>query len=267
MQRLSQDEGISLPGIARILQLENQVAALQERVAELSAELETRRRGIPDAHTRVFSVSPSGDVYAARPGSDRGTSTPGTRALVRSTRKFSPVRVVQRGPGGIQFAHERTTRRCAFLMRLEAGVVVGERYELVQSVASGGMGDVWRARDRVLGRSVAVKMMRPDVIAEPVFAERFHEEAILMAGLSHHNIATLFDYGTYEGIAYLVMEFVEGQSLSAELREAGVLPVERVRAVVAQMALALAAAHEAGVVHRDVKPANVLIGPDGIVKS
>ena len=83
-------------------------------------------------------------------------------------------------------------------MRLEAGVVVGERYELVQSVASGGMGDVWRARDRVLGRSVAVKMMRPDVIAEPVFAERFHEEAILMAGLSHHNIATLFDYGTYE---------------------------------------------------------------------
>lgn len=151
-------------------------------------------------------------------------------------------------------------------MRLEAGVVVGERYELVQSVASGGMGDVWRARDRVLGRSVAVKMMRPDVIAEPVFAERFHEEAILMAGLSHHNIATLFDYGTYEGIAYLVMEFVEGQSLSAELREAGVLPVERVRAVVAQMALALAAAHEAGVVHRDVKPSNVLIGPDGIVK-
>lgn len=68
VQRLSQDEGISLPGIARILQLENQVAALQERVAELSAELETRRRGIPDAHTRVFSVSPSGDVYAARPG-------------------------------------------------------------------------------------------------------------------------------------------------------------------------------------------------------
>ena len=88
-------------------------------------------------------------------------------------------------------------------MRLEAGVVVGERYELVHSVASGGMGDVWRARDRVLGRSVAVKMMRPDVIAEPVFAERFHEEAILMAGLSHHNIATLFDYGTYEGIAGL----------------------------------------------------------------
>ena len=86
VQRLSQDEGISLPGIARILQLENQVAALQERVAELSAELETRRRGIPDAHTRVFSVS-SGDVCRAR-GAPRH-STPRHSCLVRSTR-FRP---------------------------------------------------------------------------------------------------------------------------------------------------------------------------------
>ena len=121
------------------------------------------------------------------------------------------MRVVQKGPEAYGSRMSAPLTLCvpdAF----GAGVVVGERYELVQSVASGGMGDVWRARDRVLGRSVAVKMMRPDFIAEPVFAERFHEEAILMAGLSHHNIATLFDYGTYEGIAYLVMEFVEGQS-------------------------------------------------------
>ena len=91
VQRLSQDEGISLPGIARILQLENQVAALQERVAQLSAELETRRRGIPDAHTRVFSVSPSGDVYAARPGERPRPPSPTARSRPPSATSWAPT--------------------------------------------------------------------------------------------------------------------------------------------------------------------------------
>ena len=152
------------------------------------------------------------------------------------------------------------------MKRFTHGVAVGGRYVLDSLIASGGMGDVWRAQDTVLARVVAVKIMRPDTSAEPVFAQRFHEEALLTAGLSHHNIATLFDYGEHENLAYIVMELVDGHSLAVELRERGALDVARVRSIVGQMALGLNAAHEAGVVHRDVKPANVLLTSDGAVK-
>jgi tRNA A-37 threonylcarbamoyl transferase component Bud32/SAM-dependent methyltransferase len=150
--------------------------------------------------------------------------------------------------------------------RFVHGVLVGGRYRLDSLIASGGMGDVWRAEDTTLARTVAVKIMRPDTSAEPVFAQRFHEEALLTAGLSHHNIATLFDYGVHENVAFIVMELVEGQSLAKEIRDHGAFDPARVRSIVGQMALALNAAHEAGVVHRDIKPANVLITEDGVVK-
>jgi tRNA A-37 threonylcarbamoyl transferase component Bud32 len=150
--------------------------------------------------------------------------------------------------------------------RFHEGYLVGDRYLLESFVAHGGMGDVWRARDEVLGRVVAVKIMRPDTTNEAVFAQRFREEAMLTAGLSHHNIATLFDYGTHDGIAYLVMEFVEGVPLSAAIRDRGGFDVAEVRSIIGQMALALHAAHDAGVVHRDVKPANVMLMSDGVVK-
>jgi serine/threonine-protein kinase len=150
--------------------------------------------------------------------------------------------------------------------RFTEGQVLGDRYELLRFVAAGGMADVWRANDLVLGRAVAVKIMRPSMVSEPVFAARFREEAVLTAGLAHHNIATLFDYGTDLGIGYLVMEFVEGDSLSAVIRNEGPLPPDRVRSIIGQMAMALGAAHDAGVVHRDIKPANVLLTESGYVK-
>jgi eukaryotic-like serine/threonine-protein kinase len=152
------------------------------------------------------------------------------------------------------------------MQRFDEGYLLGGRYLLETFIASGGMGDVWQARDEVLGRIVAVKIMRPDSSSETVFAQRFHEEALLTAGLSHHNIATLFDYGTHEDIAYLVMEFVEGVPLSAAVRDQGAFDPAGVRSIIGQMALALHAAHDAGVVHRDVKPANVLLTDDGVVK-
>ncbi|MGA8047707.1 MAG: protein kinase [Dermatophilaceae bacterium] len=152
------------------------------------------------------------------------------------------------------------------MKRFHEGYLLGDRYLLETFVAHGGMGDVWRARDEVLGRVVAVKIMRPDSTNEPVFAQRFREEAMLTAGLSHHNIATLFDYGSHDSIAYLVMEFVEGVPLSAAIRDRGGFDVVEVRSIIGQMALALHAAHEAGVVHRDVKPANVMLTDDGVVK-
>jgi serine/threonine-protein kinase len=150
--------------------------------------------------------------------------------------------------------------------RLEAGLVLGGRYHLQHRVASGGMADVWAAEDDVLQRSVALKVMRPDPGHEELFALRFRDEALHSAALIHTNIATVFDYGEDEHLAFLVMELVDGKPLSQVLREHGPLPAEQVRSIIGQSALALGVAHEAKVVHRDVKPANILLREDGLVK-
>jgi serine/threonine-protein kinase len=128
------------------------------------------------------------------------------------------------------------------------------------------MGDVWAGTDLVLQRRVAVKVMRPDAEHEELFALRFRDEALHSATLLHTNIVTLFDYGEEDALAYLVMELVEGRPLSGVLREQGVLSHEDARSIMGQAALALGVAHEARVVHRDVKPANIMVRPDGLVK-
>jgi serine/threonine-protein kinase len=150
--------------------------------------------------------------------------------------------------------------------RLQRGFVLGGRYVLGDRIASGGMAEVWAATDDTLQREVAVKVMRPDMNHDEVFAARFREEALHAASLLHTNIATVFDYGEDDGLAFLVMERVEGSPLSQIIREEGPQSPDRVTAVVGQAALALGVAHEARVVHRDVKPANILLRPDGLVK-
>ena len=152
------------------------------------------------------------------------------------------------------------------MQRLEAGLRLGDRYVLQERIASGGMADVWSGLDDVLQRLVAVKVMRADPENEEIFAERFRDEALHSAALMHTNITTVFDYGEDDHLTYLVMELVAGQPLSAVIREQGALSPEVVRSVLAQAALALGTAHEAGVVHRDVKPANILVREDGVVK-
>jgi serine/threonine-protein kinase len=150
--------------------------------------------------------------------------------------------------------------------RVEPGTLLGDRYRLDQRVASGGMADVWAANDDVLQRRVAVKVMRPDADHEELFALRFRDEALHSAALIHTNIATLFDYGEDDGVAFLVMELVDGKPLSAIIKERGRVEPDQVRSIVGQCALALGVAHEARVVHRDVKPANILVREDGLVK-
>ncbi len=152
------------------------------------------------------------------------------------------------------------------MSRLEPGLLLGGRYLLEGRVASGGMADVWAAEDDVLQRRVALKVMRPDPHHEELFALRFRDEALNSAGLIHTNIATLFDYGEDDGVAFLVMELVDGKPLSQLIRQQGRLPADQVRSVIGQCALALGVAHEAKVVHRDVKPANILVREDGLVK-
>jgi eukaryotic-like serine/threonine-protein kinase len=150
-------------------------------------------------------------------------------------------------------------------------VMLAGRYRLVRRLASGGMGQVWRANDEILGRPVAVKLLRSEYAEDPEFVDRFRAEARRTAALSHPGIASVFDYGETcdpdEGTtAYLVMELVQGEPLSALLAREGRLSPAHTLDVVAQAALALDSAHLAGVVHRDVKPSNLLLRCDGVVK-
>ena len=154
-------------------------------------------------------------------------------------------------------------------LRPAAEVVLGKRYELTQRIAGGGMGEVWRARDQVLGREVAVKILRKEYVDDPTFVERFRAEARHAANLSHPGVAAVYDFG--EGLAdgenpYLVMEHVPGEPLSALISREGRLPAGRTMDIVGQTALGLQAAHDAGVIHRDVKPGNILVTPQGEVK-
>jgi serine/threonine-protein kinase len=147
---------------------------------------------------------------------------------------------------------------------------VADRYELLEPIATGGMGRVWRAHDVLLGRPVAVKILRSELSENATFRARFRAEAQHAGLLAHPNIAAVFDYGEEDTdddrVAYLVMELVNGEPLSAVLEREGSLPPQRVLGIVRQTAAALAAAHAARVVHRDIKPGNVLLARDGTVK-
>ncbi len=146
------------------------------------------------------------------------------------------------------------------------GRVLGGRYRLVSPIARGGMATVWVADDPVLSRRVAVKILRDDLAADEGTRARFRHEAIAAARLSHPNIVSTYDTGDDDGIAYIVMELVEGPTLRHLIDEQGGLPVADVIRIGKQVADALDAAHRAGLVHRDVKPANVLVPAAGPVK-
>ena len=144
------------------------------------------------------------------------------------------------------------------------GELLGGRYELNERIAIGGMGEVWAATDTVLGRVVAVKVLRTENAT--ALLERFREEARHTAALSHSGIARVHDYGEDGADAFLVMELVPGEPLSTVLARDGALPVTTALSYLAQTAEALRAAHDIGVVHRDIKPGNLMILPDGTVK-
>ncbi|HLL64328.1 MAG TPA: protein kinase [Micromonosporaceae bacterium] len=146
---------------------------------------------------------------------------------------------------------------------LSAGTMLGGRYRLAERIAGGGMGDVWRGTDEVLGRTVAVKVLLPALMEEPGFVERFRGEARTMATVNHPGVVDIYDYGSESGTAFLVMEYVEGEALAETLSRVRRLTPARTMALVAQAAEALHAAHGKGIVHRDVKPGNLLVRPNG----
>ncbi|MFC3502804.1 protein kinase [Micromonospora krabiensis] len=152
----------------------------------------------------------------------------------------------------------------------DVGDLIGDRYRLAGRIAGGGMGEVWRAEDETLNRPVAVKLMRAHITSDSSAGERFRREARAMAALRHPGVADVYDYGEADQpdgrrLAYIVMAYVGGQPLSARIAEVGRLSVAETVSIVAQTARALQAAHDIGVVHRDVKPGNLIIEPDGHV--
>lgn len=151
-------------------------------------------------------------------------------------------------------------------MRPTAGITFDGRYELSSRIAVGGMGEVWKATDALIGRTVAIKILKDEYMGDPGFLERFRAEARHAALVNHEGIANVFDYGEEQGSAFIVMELVPGEPLSAIIEREGRLPSDRVLGIVAQTATALQAAHDAGLVHRDIKPGNLLITPEGRVK-
>jgi len=144
--------------------------------------------------------------------------------------------------------------------------VFATRYQPLAKIARGGMADVYEARDLLLDRLVALKVLFAELSTNPTFVERFRREAQSAAALSHPNIVSVYDWGPANGTYFIAMELVSGQTLAQLIRQVGVVPTEQAISIAADVALALAFAHRHGVVHRDIKPSNVLITEDGIVK-
>ncbi len=140
------------------------------------------------------------------------------------------------------------------------------RYQVTHLIARGGMAMVYRAQDELLNRAVALKILYPELSADPLFVERFRREAQAAANLSHPNIVPVFDWGEDDGTYFIVMELIDGTSLAEMLRGGRTLTASRSAQLIAQVAAALGYAHRSGVVHRDVKPGNILITSDGQVK-
>ncbi|MFV0427457.1 MAG: protein kinase domain-containing protein [Beutenbergiaceae bacterium] len=151
-------------------------------------------------------------------------------------------------------------------MTPQRGLTLGRRYTLMEQVAVGGMGEVWTAQDQHLSRTVAAKVLRSEFTGDVEFLKRMRAEARNTAGLSHTNITSMYDYGEQDGTGYLIMEYVEGEPLSELLGRERTLPPTQLLPILAQTARGLHTAHIAGVVHRDVKPSNLLITRDGTVK-
>lgn len=146
------------------------------------------------------------------------------------------------------------------------GTVLGGRYDLRSHLARGGMAEVFDAQDNLLGRRVAVKVLHSSYSRDAAFVQRFRREAQAAANLSHPNIVSIYDTGEDNGTHFIVMELVEGRSLRDVLKREGHLLPRRAAEIAAEVAAALAVAHRAGLVHRDIKPGNVLLTADGSVK-
>lgn len=146
------------------------------------------------------------------------------------------------------------------------GKIIGNRYEIIEKIGNGGMATVYRAKDMTLKRNVAVKVLKDEFTTDEEFIKRFNIEAQSAASLTHPNIVSIYDVGNEESIYYIVMELVQGKTLKQIIDEDGVLPWKWSLNIAIQIASALETAHKNNIVHRDIKPHNIIITEDGIAK-
>ncbi len=149
---------------------------------------------------------------------------------------------------------------------LKEGMILVERYEIISKIGTGGMADVYKARDHKLNRLVAVKVLKPEFRDDKSFVAKFRKEAQAAAGLAHPNIVNVYDVGEDENVNFIVMELVEGITLKDYIKKKGKLSVKEATSIAIQVSLGLEAAHNSDIVHRDVKPQNIIISTDGKVK-
>jgi len=145
------------------------------------------------------------------------------------------------------------------------GYVLGERYEIVRMLGRGGMGAVYEAIDRELGRSVALKVIRPELAEDAKVLQRFKQELILARQISHRNVIQIYDLGTLDGVCFISMEFVRGRDLGDVIEERKKLPAEEAARIMIHVCEGLRAAHAEKVVHRDLKPQNIMVQDNGNV--
>ena len=149
---------------------------------------------------------------------------------------------------------------------LKTGTIIAERYEILGKIGTGGMADVYKAKDHKLNRFVAVKVLKPEFREDTTFIRKFKSEAQAAAVLTHPNIVNVFDVGDDNGVYYIVMELIEGITLKEYISKKGKLSVKEATSIAIQVSMGLEAAHSHGIVHRDVKPQNIIISMDGKVK-
>ena len=146
------------------------------------------------------------------------------------------------------------------------GQKINDRYQIIRTIGEGGMANVYLAHDLILDRDVAVKILRGDLSDDEKFVRRFQREAIAASSLSHPNIVEMYDVGEDDGKYYIVMEYVEGKTLKNLIKKRGGLTLPEVIDIMTQLTSAISCAHDSNIIHRDIKPQNVLIKEDGLVK-
>ncbi len=200
------------------------------------------------------------------PSSEGATLADQARVSEDATIVEKPGRVSGVAPGwSVPAPAQATAGYAASLAVLHPGTLLGNRYEIIRQLGQGGMGAVYQAKDREVDRMVALKVIRPELAGHPEILQRFKQELILARQVTHRNVIRIFDLGEADGIKFITMEYIEGRDLKSLLVERGKFPPAEAVGIVQQVCLALEAAHTEGVVHRDLKPQNIMVDPQGKV--